>query len=294
VGSFLSIDRTCYHNGMSGMDITSGRKTVGLALSGGAARGLGHIGVLEVLENHGIPIDLIAGTSAGAIIGAAYAWDRDLERITRDALEAHWKNLRPVLDPTFPTTGFFRGRKLRNLLATYVGGDTCFDDLEIPFACVATDIETGEAVILRSGSVPEALRATVSMPGLFRVHYHEDRYLVDGGLTVPIPVDLAREMGADFVIAVNVNPDVASRRGAAAQKRLAAGKEPTIWQVISQSVYISTYALSQTNLERADVAIEPDMGEFNLTDFNRVPEIIEAGRQATEAAIPDIVRKLAE
>lgn len=279
---------------MTGIDPLSGRKTVGLALSGGAARGLGHIGVLEVLEKHGIPIDLIAGTSAGAIIGAAYAWDRDIERIKQDAFDAHWKNLRPVLDPAFPKTGFIRGNKLRNLLATYVGGDTCFDDLELPFACVATDIESGEAVILRSGSVPEALRATVSMPGLFRVHYLDDRYLVDGGLTVPVPVDLAREMGADFVIGVNMNPDVASRRGTSAQKRVAAGKEPTIWQVVSQSIYISTYALSQINLERADVAIEPDMGEFNLTDFNRVPEIIEEGRRATEAKIPEIMRKLAE
>lgn len=278
---------------MTGMDSTSGRKTIGLALSGGAARGLGHIGVLEVLEKHGIPIDLIAGTSAGAIIGAAYAWDRDIERMTRDALDANWKNIRPILDPAFPKTGFIRGNKLRNLLAMYVGGDTCFDDLEIPFACVATDIETGEAVILRSGSVPEALRATVSMPGLFRVHYHEDRYLVDGGISIPVPVDLAREMGADFVIAVNMNPDVASRRGTGAQKRVDAGKEPTIWQVISQSIYISTYALAQTNLERADVAIEPDVGEFNLTDFNRVPEIIEAGRQAAESAVPEILRKLA-
>ena len=267
---------------------------MGLALSGGAARGLAHIGVLEVLEKHGIPIDLIAGTSSGAIIGAAYAWDRDIARINRDALDANWKNIRPILDPTFPKTGFIRGRKLRNLLASYVGGDTCFADLEIPFACVATDIDTGEAVILRSGSVPEALRATVLMPGVFKVHYHEDRYLVDGGLTVPVPVELAREMGADFVIAVNANPDVASRRGTSARKRVEAGKEPTIWQVISQAIYISTYALSLTNLERADAVIEPDLGEFNLTDFNRVPEIIEAGRLAAEHAIPEILRKLAE
>jgi NTE family protein len=214
--------------------------------------------------------------------------------MTRDALDATWKNIRPMLDLTFPKTGLVRGRKLRDLLATYVGGDTCFEDLEIPFACVATDIDSGEAVILRSGSVPEALRATVSMPGVFKVHYHEERYLVDGGLTAPVPVDLAREMGADFVIAVNANPDVASRRGTAAQKRVEAGKEPTIWQVISQAIYISTYALSLTNLERADAVIEPDLGEFNLTDFNRVPEILEAGRLAAEHAIPDILRKLAE
>ncbi len=279
---------------MTGMDTSGGRKTVGLALSGGAARGLAHIGVLEVLEKHGIPIDLIAGTSSGAIIGAAYAWDRDIARINRDALDANWKNIRPILDPTFPKTGFIRGRKLRNLLASYVGGDTCFADLEIPFACVATDIDTGEAVILRSGSVPEALRATVSMPGIFKVHYHEERYLVDGGLTVPVPVDLAREMGADFVIAVNANPDVVSRLGTGARKRVAKGKEPTIWQVISQAIYISTYALSFTNLERADAVIEPDLGEFNLTDFNRVPEIIEAGRIAAEHAVPELLRKLAE
>src|SRR3972149_10525155 len=129
------------------MGMTTGRKKGGIALSGGAARGLAHIGVLEVLQKHGIPIDLIAGTSAGAIIGASYAWDRDIARMTRDALDATWKNIRPLLDPTFPSTGFIRGRKLRNLLATYVGGDTCFEDLAVPLACVATPIETGDAGI---------------------------------------------------------------------------------------------------------------------------------------------------
>ncbi|MCJ7605042.1 MAG: patatin-like phospholipase family protein, partial [Dehalococcoidales bacterium] len=113
------------------MGATGGRK-IGLALSGGAARGLAHIGVVEVLEREGIPIDVIAGTSAGAIIGASYAWDRDVRRVVRDALDANWKKMTTLLDSVFPKTGLLKGRKLRELLASYVGGDTTFADLQIP------------------------------------------------------------------------------------------------------------------------------------------------------------------
>lgn len=271
---------------------TGGRK-IGLALSGGAARGLAHIGVIEVLEREGIPIDVIAGTSAGAIIGASYAWDRDVPRIVRDALDANWKKMTPLLDLAFPKTGLLKGQKLRALLASYVGGDTTFADLQIPFACVATDIDTGEEVILNRGSVAEALRASISLPGIFTVVHHRGRYLVDGGLTTPVPIEMARDMGADFIIGVNVNPDVANRLGKTSQKRVEAHKEPNIFQVITQSIYITTYSLASAALASADIVIEPELGYINLADFNKVPEILDVGRHATEAVIPEIKRKLA-
>ena len=167
----------------------------------------------EVLQKEGIPIDMIAGTSAGAVIGAAYAWSQDTDRMTQDALDANWKKMAPLIDPSLPKSGFIKGKKIRDLLSAYIGGNINFSDLKIPFACVATDIDTGEEVVIDSGSVPEALRASISIPGIFTVVKQEGRYVVDGGLTTPVPVDVVRRMGADFIIAVNVNPDVTGRMG---------------------------------------------------------------------------------
>jgi NTE family protein len=268
------------------------KKKIGLALGGGAARGLAHVGVLDVLKQEGIPIDLIAGTSAGAIVGAAYAWSRNTEQMTRDALDANWKKMAPLIDPSLPKSGFIKGKKIRDLIATYVGGNVDFTDLKIPFACVATDIDTGEEVVIDSGSVPEALRATISIPGIFRVVKHKGRYVVDGGLTTPVPVEVVRRMGAEFIIAVNVNPDVTGRMGKTYRQRVEAHKEPNIIQVMMQSIYITTYAVAQHALERADIVIEPDLTHIGAGDFNKVPEMLKRGREAAEKALPEIKKRL--
>jgi NTE family protein len=268
------------------------KKKIGLALGGGAARGLAHVGVLRVLQKEGIPIDLIAGTSAGAVIGAAYAWSQDTIRMTRDALDANWKKMAPLIDPSLPKSGFIKGKKIRDLISTYVGGDIEFSDLKIPFACVATDINTGEEVVIDSGSVPEALRASISIPGIFTVVKHAGRYVVDGGLTTPVPVEVVRQMGADFIIAVNVNPDVSIRMGKTSKERVEAHKEPNIFQVMMQAIYITTYSLARTSLGNADVVIEPDLTHIGAGDFNKASELITRGQQATQNAIPEIKRKL--
>jgi NTE family protein len=270
------------------------KKKVGLALSGGGARGLAHVGVLDMLKKEGIPIDLIAGTSSGAIIGAAYAWSQDTDRMIQDALEANWKKMAPLIDPSMPRTGLIKGKKIRDLIATYVGGDVEFSDLKIPFACVATDIDTGEEVVINSGPVPDALRASISIPGIFTVVKHGDRYVVDGGLTTPVPVEVVRRMGADFIIAVNVNPDVSGRMGKTYRHRIEAHKEPNIIQVIMQSIYITTYAAGHHSLEKADIVIVPDLAHIGGSDFNRAPEMITRGREAAQKAIPEIKRKLGE
>jgi NTE family protein len=260
-------------------------KKVGLALSGGAARGLAHVGVLEVLQREGIPIDMIAGTSAGAVIGAIYAWNQDTALITRDALDANWKRVAPLIDPSLPKSGFLKGKKIKDLLATYIGGNKKFSDLRIPFVCVATDIDTGEEVVIDRGSVPEALRASISIPGIFTVVKREGRYLVDGGLTTPVPVDVVRRLGADFVIAVNVTPDVSDRI-----KKVE--KEPNIFQVMLQSIYITTYSLAQNSLEDADIVIEPDLANIGAGDFHKAQELIKRGEQAAQRVIPEIKRRL--
>jgi NTE family protein len=268
------------------------KKKIGLALGGGAARGLAHVGVLRVLQKEKIPIDMIAGTSAGAIIGAAYARHQDTERMTHDALDANWRKMAPLIDPSLPKSGLIKGKKIRNLITSFIGGEVDFNDLKIPFACVATDIDTGEEVVIDSGSVPEALRASISIPGIFAVVKHKDRYVVDGGLTTPVPVEVVRRMGADFIIAVNVNPDVTGRMGKAYRQRVEAHKEPNIFQVMMQSIYITTYAVAQHALESADIVIEPDLTNFGAGDFNKAPEMITRGLEAAQKAIPEIKRKL--
>jgi NTE family protein len=276
------------------MDTSKSKKKVGLALSGGAARGLAHIGVLRVFREQGIPIDMIAGTSAGAVMGAVYASGQDIERMVEHALDAGWKRLAPLIDPSFPKTGFIKGRKITGLLSTYVGGNIKFSDLKIPLACVATDIDTGEEVVIDSGPVLEALRASISIPGIFTVVRREGRHLVDGGLTTPVPVNVIRQMGADFVIAVNVNPDISGRAGGVSKKRIEAHKEPNIFQVMMQSIYITTYSLARNNLIHADIVIEPDLTNIGAGDFQKAEELINKGQRAAQKVIPEIRRRLAE
>jgi NTE family protein len=268
------------------------KKKIGLALSGGAARGLAHVGVLQVLREENIPIDMIAGTSSGAVMGAVYASGEDINKMIEHALDAGWKRLAPLIDPSFPKTGFIKGRKITGLLSTYVGGNIKFSDLKIPLACVATDIDTGEEVVIKSGSVLEALRASISIPGIFTVVKREGRHLVDGGLTTPVPVNVVRQMGADFIIAVNVNPDISSRMGPTSQKRIEAHKEPNIFQIMLQSIYITTNAVARHSLAEADIIIEPDLTSIGAGDFQKAQELITQGEQAARAAMPEIKRKL--
>jgi NTE family protein len=276
------------------MDSTDApRKKIGLALSGGAARGLAHVGVIEVLHKEAIPIDMIAGTSAGAVMGAIYAWNQDIDKMKEYALDTKWKKLAPLIDPSFPRTGFIKGRKIKNLLSTFIGGNIKFSDLKIPFACVATDIDTGEEIVINKGSVPEALRASISIPGIFTLVKHEGRYLVDGGLTTPVPVELVKQMGADFIIAVNVNPDVVGRMSNTSLRRMEARKEPNIFQVMMQSIYITTYSLARNNLENADIVIEPRVAHIGAGDFQKAREFIDLGTQAAKSAIPKIKEKIA-
>jgi NTE family protein len=270
------------------------KKKVGLALSGGAARGFAHIGVLGVLQQEGIPIDMIAGTSAGAVMGAIYAAGRDTREMIEQAVAASGQKLTLFIDPCLPRTGFLKGRKIKNLLSGFIGGNIKFTDLKIPFACVATDIYTGEEVIMDSGLVLDALRATISIPGIFTVFKHEGRYLVDGGLTTPVPVNVVKQMGADFVIAVNVNHIVSDHIGKASQKRLQAHKEPTLLQILMQSFYITTFSLAHRSLAAADIVIEPYMPHINSGDFSKVEEMIAHGHHAAHEALPEIKRKLSE
>ena len=264
---------------------------VGLALGGGAARGLAHIGVLEVLEKEGIPIDMIAGTSAGAAIGALYAQGKDTSQIKNLALDLSWKRLAPLVDLALPKTGFIGGRKIKELLKLIIG-DIKFSDLRIPLACVAADIGSGEEVVINHGSVLEGIRASISIPVIFTVAKWKGRYLVDGGLVNPVPVSVVKRMGADFIIAVNVIPDIHDRVRRVGGEGMANFKEPNIINIVMQSMYIGTYLLVRSSLEGADVVIEPEMTGIGVGDFHRARECISQGELAAQNSIPEIKKLL--
>ena len=265
------------------------KKKVGLALGGGAARGMAHVGVLKVLQQEGIPIDIVVGTSAGAIIGALLAQGKDATQIEELILDISSRKWTQLLDPAIPRTGLIRGNKIKALLASFFGGDIKFSDLKIPFACVAADINTGEEVVLNSGSVLEAVRASISIPGIFTLVRVKGRYLVDGDIVNPVPVSVLRQMGVEFVIGVNVVPRVSELIQG---DNGGSSKEPNIVHVLLQSMYIGTYALVRESLEDADIIIEPDVAHINAADLHRASECIHQGEVATRSAIADIKRLL--
>jgi len=268
------------------------KRKIGLALGSGAARGLAHIGVLEVLEETGVPISMVAGTSAGAAVGALYAQGKEVSLIKKTVLELSRKRLVPLLDLTLPKAGFIRGRKVQDWLRSIIGGEIEFSDLMMPFACVATDITTGEEVVINQGSVVEAIRASISIPAIFTPVKWRDRYLVDGMLVNPVPVNVLKRMGADFIIAVNVIPDISQRAQWAGKKGVEGIKAPGLIGVIMQSIYISTYSLVRSCLEEADIVIQPEVARIGYGDFHRAQECIRQGELAARESIPEVKKRL--
>lgn len=269
------------------------RRKVGLALGGGAARGLAHIGVLHVLQEEQIPIDMIAGSSAGAAIGAIYAQGKDASLIKNLALKLlDWRRLVSLADFGFSRTGFVRGRKVGELLKSIMGGNISFSDLKIQLACVATDIIRCEEVVINEGSVIDGVRASFSIPGIFAVAKWRGRYLVDGGLINPVPVSVVRSMGADFVIAVNVLPDISERRFQMGKEGIVTFKKPNIFSVVMQSMQMAQCVLVRSCLEGADIVITPRVAHIGVGDFRRHQECILQGELAAKDSVVEIRRQL--
>jgi len=268
------------------------KRKIGLALGSGAARGLAHIGALEVLEKEGIPIDMIAGSSAGALVGALYAQEKDAGMIKGLVLDMSRKRIVSVVDLTLSKSGFVGGKKIKDELKLIIGGDLRFSDLMIPLACVATDIMTGEEVVINQGPVLEGVRASISIPGIFTVMKLGGRYLVDGGLVNQVPVSVLEKMGADFIIAVNVIPDISDRVRPRGKEGVEDFKEPNIFNVIMQTIHIAAYQAVKSSLVGADVIIEPQVASIGHFDFHRAPECILQGELAAQASVPEIKQKL--
>jgi len=267
------------------------KKKVGLALGGGYARGLAHIGVLEVFEKEGIPVDMIAGTSIGALVGALYARNKSVASLKQQANNLDWIGVTSLVDLTIPRSGLISGNRVTNLLK-HLMGDAKFNDLQIPLSCVAADIITGDEIDISTGSVLEAVRASISIPIIFKTVNKDNRFLVDGGLVNPVPVNVVKKMGADFVIAVDVNPSRHERAEYLTNNE--EEKEPSIFQVIVQSIYITTYLTARAVSEGADAVIHPKIAHIGPGDFHRGAEATLEGELAATDAVPHIKKQLLE
>jgi NTE family protein len=253
------------------------RPRIGYALSGGAVRGAAHLGFLSVFEAAGIRPDLVAGTSAGSAVGAGYAAGLSVEHMCEIVKAATWREVtgRPRLQPlsVFATT------PLREWLGDAMG-DVLIEDLEIPFAAVACNAIDGETVVLRSGPLVEAVVASCAIPGLFAPVERGDMLLVDGGVLDNLPVDVARSLGADVVIAVDVSPLRELRR------------PENLRDMMATTVSILAHSKQVGSRAQADFLIAPKTEEFSTWDFARIEEIIESGRKAASTAVPQVLALL--
>jgi len=266
---------------------------IGLALGSGAALGLAHVGVIKALREAKIPIDMIAGTSMGALIGACYAADGQIEDVEELALSTNLRKIAHLLDPKFTLIriGFLSGNRVENFLKPIIG-DRDVSDCKIPYAAVAADIHSAKQVILREGSLLKAVRASISIPVVFVPVNHNGRFLVDGGTLNPVPADVVKAMGATFTIAVNVlnNPKERIHLGLTGKKESRGA--PSSMNTLVQSFYFMEYEIVRASILKADIMIEPDVRNIEVYEFHRGQEAIAAGYKAAVSVIPEINRML--
>jgi NTE family protein len=300
-----------------------GKTRIGLALGGGAARGWAHIGVIRTLTDAGIEPDIVCGTSIGALVGAAYVAG-ELEALETWVRSLRLQTVVSFLDLSL-NGGLVKGDKLMDFFrAHFVDRD--IRKLDRPYGAVATDLQRGREVWLREGRVTDAVRASIALPGLFTPVQVEGRWLVDGGLVNPVPVSLCRAMGADFVIAVDLNTDLLGRHlkpkpAKAPNKRASASPEtladtvmariqtsmsqfgisheagrriPAMLDVVASSINIMEVLITRSRLagDPPDIMVTPLLGDLGLMEFHRASVAIEAGRRAAEAVMPQLQARL--
>jgi NTE family protein len=250
---------------------------LGLALGGGFARGFAHLGVLQVLEQNRIPIACIAGTSVGSILGAAYASGAPLARIIATCRTLRFRD---IARWRVSRLGLASNHRLGDLISR-VFDTRQFEDLAVPFAVVATDLNTGEPVVLTHGNLIDAIRASCAFPGLFEPVEIGTRCLADGGLVAAVPTRAARDLGASFVLGVSVGLHDGHR-----------GAPSNIFQVVSRAVSAAQKHQFEVWERHADLVLRPDVSTLAWDDFDRADEAIEAGAEAARRALPRIQKLL--
>ena len=290
----------------------------GLALGSGSARGLAHVGVIQVLEAYNVPIDMIAGTSIGSVIGSLYASGASIEKLMEAALSMKRSKTLVLLDPALPHSGFIKGNRAEEIIKTIALKDKTFDDLNIPFAAVATVLGNEAEAVIKQGKVIDAVRASISIPGIFTPVKFQDDYLVDGGLVNPVPVDVVKNMGADIIIAVslakirsrtialnmnnatdktkdkeNKSEDAIMELKLIIQQKIEEAKSsfkaPFIFEIITQTIDIMESKIIEKSLEGTDIVIVP-FGLKNIRDFDfdKAEQLIGGGIISTLNKIPEI------
>lgn len=246
-------------------------KRVGLALGGGAARGAAHVGVIQVLEREGITVDCVAGTSVGSVVGAAYAAGLRSDQLLDIARQLRWRH---IARPVWPRYGYVSFAGLEKTLVRTLG-DLTFADLRLPFACVAWDLETCRPVVLREGRLAPAVRASSSIPGAVAPIEIGGRLLADGGVVNNLPISVVRELGADIVIAVSLHGPL--------------GRRPRNRREILLSSFETLFAHAGDDPASADVHIPVCLTGFgSLVRMSRAQQMVQAGQQAAEKALPAI------
>lgn len=266
----------------------------GIALGGGGARSLAHIGVIEVLEQEGLEFDAIAGSSMGAVIGAGFAMGLSAREV-RDLIHNSIPDGKSILDKNLPLISFFRGKKIEQLLQS-IFGETRFEDLKYPFYCNASDLYTGQSVIFHSGLLRTALRASTSIPGYFPPVEGNDHALVDGSVLDSIPASVLEKNGYSKILGVSVTPSIERP-----QTTIAASKDknllqnlfqyfslPPILKIFTRAMSIQNMALIQMGARNVDYLLHPRIESFELFDFERIDEVIAAGRETTIANLAEI------
>lgn len=252
---------------------------VGLALGGGFARGMAHVGVLQALEQHAIPIDLVAGTSAGSLVGAMYCAGLDPWQMEQHVDKINWRSLVRL---RLRRDGVLDAEGLERWIGSVVG-DVTFDALRMPFTVTATDLQAGAEVLLQEGRVAQAVRASCAFPGIFLPVKLGEQTLVDGGLINPVPTRICRRMGADMVIGVEL--------GRSAERN--AGAPRNLIHIMLGALSLVQRPLVASTLAEGDVVIQPDLGSFSIWELERAREMIAEGRRAAEEAIPQILALMA-
>jgi len=273
--------------------VTSAGK-ISLALGGGAGLGWTHIGVLRAIDDSPLEIAAIAGTSMGAIAGASYAAGK-LDYLEDMARHVNFRNMLRFMDPHFKRGAVMGARAIEKELDTELG-HLSFEDLPLPVAAIAADLRTGDTIVMKSGKLVPAIRASMSLPGIFKPVQYEGRLLVDGGAALPVPVSPARELAPDALcLSINLQDDFINRSIAAGIAKNS-GKEPNSLAIVKASVGLSLrnlgrYALA---LDPPDFAMSPPVGHIDIQNFTRAEELIDIGRRETEKVIPKILARLTE
>jgi len=257
-------------------DTSAHKPKIAFALGGGAARGFAHIGAIKVLESHGIVADYVVGTSAGAVVGSLYAGGYDPYAMQKIAQQLD-ENI--FADWTLGGRGFLKGEALQDFINQHLKNRP-LDKLNKPFAAVATDLKSGERVVFRSGDTGTAVRASAAVPGVFQPTQVRGKSYVDGGLTSPIPVHAAREMGADIVIAIDISA------------RPEGQPVDSLTSVLWQTTTIMGGVIGKTEPAAADVVIRPNLPYVKSWDFKARNDAMLEGERAAQAALPQIRQKL--